>query len=158
MSTIADYQGRKFDILAFQPKEYTAELQQAIAADSSGGLICTGIQKLAQRWVLEFLTPTDSMPYKIGRGSSFIPNVRSGKLRNNVDVVSFFSAASEEVGVNLTNEDTVSDPADERYASVTLDGFSLNGDGKLVLEVTLLSAAGLTRQVILPISVSAGLI
>lgn len=158
MSTIADYQGRKFDILAFQPSKYTTELDQALAADNSGGLICTGIQKLAQRWVLEFLTPTDSMPYKIGRGCSFMANVRSGKLRNNVDVVSFFSAAAAEVGVNLINEDAVSDPSDERYADVTLDGFSLSGDGKLVLEITLLSVAGTTRQVILPINVSAGLI
>jgi hypothetical protein len=158
MATIADYQGRKFDILAFQPKEMSTELDQSLAAIESGGLICTGIQKLAQRWVLEFLTPTGSIPYKLQRGSSFITNVRAGRVRNNVDVVAYFSAAAAETGVNLKNEDVLTDPDDEKYSSATLDGFSLNYDGRLVLNVTLLSVAGTSRSVILPISVSAGLI
>jgi hypothetical protein len=158
MATIADYQGRKFDILAFQPANGTTELSQSLVSSSNGGLICTGIQKLAQRWVLEFLTPAGSIPYKPERGSSFIDNVRSGKIQNNVDVVAYFSAAAAEIATNLKNEDLVTDPADEKYDSASLDGFSLMDDGKLVLEVTVLSAAGTSRNIILPISVTAGLI
>lgn len=158
MSTVADYQGRKFDILAFQPINGKTELNQALASDASGGLICTGIQKLAQRWVLEFLTPVGSMPYMITRGSSFLSNIRAGRIKNNVDVISFFSLAVSEIDLNLSNEDNLSDPDDERYYSASLLGFSFSVDGKLVLEVSVVSAAGTTRKVILPISVSAGLI
>lgn len=158
MATIADYQGRKFDLLAFQPNKGVTELSQSLVSDDNGGLICTGVQKLAQRWVLEFLTPTGSIPYKLERGSSFITNVRSGSIQNNVDVVAYFSAAESEVGTNLKNEDKSTDPEDERYSTATLDGFSLTDDGKLILEVTVLSVAGTSRTVILPISVTAGLI
>lgn len=158
MSTIADYQGRTFDILAFQPASNTTELSQSLVSSSNGGLICTGVQKLAQRWVLEFLTPTGSIPYKPSRGSSFLINVRAGNVQNNVDVVAYFSAAEAELATNLKNEDKVTDPTDERYDTATLDGFSLTDDGKLILEVTVLSVAGTSRNVILPISVTAGLI
>ena len=158
MSNISDYQNRTFDILAFQPSGGSAELAQTLANDSSSGLICTGIQKLSQRWVLEFLTPVGSMPYIAARGSSFMANVRAGRVRNNVDVLSFFSIAASEVGTNLINEDATSDPDDERYSSASLQGFSINTDGKLVLDVIILSAAGTARKVIFPINVSAGLI
>ncbi len=158
MATIADYQGRKFDILAFQPANGTTELSQSLVSSSDGGLICTGVQKLAQRWVLEFLTPAGSIPYKPARGSSFMDNVRSGKIQNNVDVVAYFSAAEAEIGTNLKNEDSVTDPDDEKYSTASLDGFSLMDDGKLVLEVTVSSVAGTSRNIILPISVTAGLI
>jgi len=62
--------------------------------------------------------------------------------QNNVDVVAYFSAAESEVGTNLKNEDKSTDPEDERYSTATLDGFSLTDDGKLILEVTVLSVAG----------------
>jgi hypothetical protein len=158
MSTIADYQGRKFDILAFQPKSATTELAQTIAGDSSGGLICVGVQKLAQRWVLEFLTPAGSIPYKTDRGSSFIPDILSGVIRTDSDVAAFFSMASSQIKTNLTNEDALTDPDDEKFASVNLDGFSFSAGGKLILQVSIYSVAGTSREVILPISVTAGLV
>lgn len=158
MSTIADYQGRKFDLLAFQLNDNKTELSQAIATENSGGNICTGIQKLSQRWTLEFLTPIGSIPYKPNRGSPFTDEVRKGRIKNNFDVVSYFSASALIVEINLKKEDQATDPADERFSKATLDGFSFSNSGKLILNVSLLSAAGTTRKVILPISVSAGLI
>jgi hypothetical protein len=158
MSTIADYQGRKFDILAFQPKSFSTELSQAVAGDSSGGLICVGVQKLAQRWVLEFLTPVGSIPYKTDRGSSFMPRLAAGEIRTDVDVSTFFYLAAAQVKPNLINEDALTDPDDEKFASVSLDNFSFAPGGKLVLQVSVYSVAGASRQVILPISVTAGLI
>lgn len=158
MSTIADYQGRKIDILAFQPKEGTTELTQNLASDGSGGLICTGIQKLAQRWVLEFLTPVGTIPYKVTRGCAFITQLRSGIVRTEMDVTAFFYSSASEVAVNLITEDQETDPSDERYSDVSLEGFSITDDRNLILNVLITSVAGTTRQVILPISVSAGLV
>jgi hypothetical protein len=158
MSTIADYQGRTIDVLAFQPKERTTELAQALAADGSGGLICTGIQKLSQRWVLEFLTPVGSIPYLTTRGCAFIAQLRSGIIRTEMDVAAFFYSSASQVAVNLITEDRDTDPSDERYSNVSLEGFSITGDRNLVLNVLITSVAGTTREVILPISVSAGLV
>lgn len=158
MSTIADYQDRKIDILAFQLNDNRTQVSQTVAKDNSGGNICTGIQKLAQRWVLEFLTPIGSVPYKPKIGSPFTDQVRRGLIKNNFDIVSYFSASALIVSVNLKREDSLSDPADERFDKATLDGFSFDNSGKLILNVTLLSAAGTSRKVILPISVATGLI
>lgn len=158
MSTIADYQGRKFDILAFQPRKTSTELTQSIADDSSGGLICVGVQKLAQRWVLEFLTPRGSIPYKTDRGSTFINRLVSGEIRTDVDVSSFFSMAASEIRPNLINEDALTDPDDEKFSRAVLDSFSFSSDGKLILQVSVYSVAGTAREIILPISVTAGLV
>jgi hypothetical protein len=158
MSTVADYQDRKIDILAFQLNDNRTQLSQTLAKDNSGGNICTGIQKLAQRWVLEFLTPAGSVPYKPSLGTPFTDQVRRGLLKNNFDIVSYFSASALIVEINLKKEDQSTDPADERLDRATLDGFSFDNSGKLILNVTVLSAAGTSRKVIMPISVTTGLI
>jgi len=158
MSTIADYQDRKVDILAFQLSDSKSQLSQTVAQDGSGGNICTGIQKLAQRWVLEFLTPVSSVPYKPDIGTPFIDQVRRGLIKNNFDVASYFSVSALIVELNLKKADSLDDPADERFSKATLDGFSFSNSGKLILNVTLLSAAGTSRKVIMPISVTTGLI
>lgn len=157
MSTVADYLGRKADILAFQPNKNNTELSQTIASDFTGGNLCTGIQKLAQRWVLEFLTPSGSMPYKSKRGCSFIPNVRSGLLRTGLDISSFFASAATDVSVNLKAEDSTTDPDDERFDKAELKGFQTSSDGVLTLNVAISSLAGTSRVVILPISVASGI-
>lgn len=158
MSTIADYQNRKFDLLAFQLNQSKTEMSQTIAAENSGGNICTGIQKLAQRWTLEFLTPLGSVPYKPNVGCTFTDDVRKGLIKNNFDIVNYFSSSAVAVEINLKKEDKETDPADERFSKANLDGFSFTNNGKIVLNVSLLSVAGTERKIILPISVSTGLI
>jgi hypothetical protein len=157
MSTIDDYLNKKYDILAFQPGKNRGPTSQELAAYGGSGLICTGVQKLAQRWVLEFLTPKGTMPYKTQRGCLFIPHLISGNIRTNVDVTAFFSSASVEVAENLKSEESSEDDADERYSDVNLDSFSIGTDGKLTLSVTLASKAGSTRSIILPIPVAPGI-
>ncbi len=155
MSTIADYLDRKFDILAFKPNKANTPTSQELAADNESGLICTGVQKLAQRWTLEFLTPVGTIPYKTSRGCFFIQNIISGNIRTDVDVIAFFSSASSEVARNLLSEEsTETDSPDERYASASLDSFSIGSDGKLTLNVTITSQAGSIRSIILPIAVA----
>jgi hypothetical protein len=158
MSTIADYLGRKADILAFQPNKNNTQLNQAIANDFTGGNLCTGVQKLAQRWVLEFLTPSGSIPYKTKRGCSFINNFRSGLLRSSLDISSFFASAATDVSVNLKAEDSTTDPDDERFDKAELTDFSTTSGGVLTLSVTITSLAGSSRVVILPINVASGII
>ena len=157
MSTIDDYLNKKYDILAFQPGKKNAPTDQELAASGGSGLICTGVQKLAQRWALEFLTPKGTMPYKTQRGCFFIPHLISGNIRTNVDVTAFFSSSSIEVAENLKSEETSDDDDDEKYSDVNLDSFSIGTDGKLTLSVTISSKAGSNRSIILPIAVAPGI-
>lgn len=154
MSTPADYAGRTVDLLVLQGAMATGEvrLQQTLALPGSGGAVCAGIQKLAQRWTMEFLTPTGSMPYQSDRGCDFLTRVRQGSLRTEADVVLEFGLAQAQVTPNLVNEETTDMPADERFAGAALDSVTV-GINSLSLQVTVSSLAGTSRPVLLPISV-----
>ena len=149
-----DYVGRTVDVMAFQGVRgpgTLATLDHALSAPSEGGLICTGIQKLAQRWLIEFLTSRGSMLFLADRGCDFLSAARTGRLRTNVDVRQVFAVAAAQVKRNFLAEDEGLDvPDDELLAEATLISSSI-GDGRIALQVNVVSAAGDTRQVILPI-------
>ncbi len=156
MTTAVDYLNRRFDVLAFRGAEPRGDIQlsQSLFNSSVGGEVCTGTQKLAQRWMLEFLTSRGSMPFHLsGRGSDFLIWVRQGRLRTEFDVRAYFNFAAQQVKTNLVNEETASMPDDERLQQATLLQIQLSGAG-LSLHVSLVSLSGDARQVILPIAIT----
>jgi len=149
----ADYLNKKFDILAFRGGTDTGDVQlaQSLFDATIGGEVCTGMQKLAQQWLLEFLTIRGSMGYHlVTRGSDFLAYLRQGRIRTEFDVQAYFDFAAEQVAINLRNDLTETAPADERLKSAFLDNISLIS-GSLELQVTLTSDAETTREVILPL-------
>lgn len=158
MTTVADYLGRKVDVLAFAGAKPTGMqlLEQSVLRDGEGGQVCVGVQKLAQRWLIEFLTIRGSMKYKPDRGCDFMAEVRSQALRTEADVYAAFLASRSQVAANLRAEDLPTDPADERYANAELLSVVIRPDRTMVLTVQITSAAGSARKVILPLSVGPG--
>lgn len=154
--SVKDYVGRKIDILAFQDAEVGKEtlLSLVLAKDGEGGLITTGIQKLAQRFMLEFLTELGSIPYDTGRGTQFMTQLRLGRIRTTIEAESQFFLAADRARLNLVLEET-DEPDDEKFDSVTLNNLVIAGD-KLTLNITVTSVAGETRQVILPLRTTIG--
>lgn len=153
MSTAADYLNRKFDVLAFRGGNATSntQLAQSLFDADVGGEVCTGMQKLAQQWLLEFLTIRGSMGFHLStRGSDFLRYLQQGKIRTEFDVQAYFNFAAQQVQINLSNTVTATTPADEQLTSATLDSITLM-NGALELGIILTSAAGDTRQVILPL-------
>ena len=68
--SLADFANRKYDYLALQNVTTGQDTRVGLVlyAEDNSGRICVGIQKLAQRWALEFLTELGSMPgLQIGR-------------------------------------------------------------------------------------------
>ena len=153
MSTVLDYQGRRFDVLALRGAQSSGDVQlsQDLFDEESSGEICTGVQKLAQRWVLEFLTIRGTLAFLPDRGTDFVQQVRDGVLRSDPDVVTAFTLASIALRRNLRTEEDVAMPTDELFGNATLDSITLL-PGFLSLGVTVNSQAGTSRQVILPIS------
>ena len=97
MTTAVDYLNRRFDVLALQGAQSRGEvlLNQSIFSTGNSGQICTGVQKLAQRWALEFLTIRGSMPFHMSeRGSDFMTWLRHGRIRTEFDVTSYFNFAA----------------------------------------------------------------
>ena len=152
---IQEYVGRKIDILAYYTDETgvgEVQLEQKLAPQGTGGLITTGIQKLAQRFLLELLTEKGSMIYNPTRGCDFMKEARLGYLRTPLDVMASFSAALSDVKRNLQLEEKATDSADEKLASAEVLSVNLVGD-KASVSVQILSQAGTTRTVVAPLAV-----
>ena len=156
MTTVEDYLGRTIDVMAFQGVQAggLATLKQSFTNAPENGRVCTGVQKLAQRWVLEFLTVKGSMRYLPDRGTEFLTELRSGALRTELDVKAAFLRAMVDAKRNLQAEEALTDPDDERFDRADLIGVSIRAGGVVALTVDLYSLAGNTRQVILPLSVT----
>lgn len=151
--SLADYANRRYDYLAFRGVAALGDQQLGLAlySEDTSGQICVGVQKLAQRWALEFLTEAGSMPYLPERGCAFMALVRSGRLRNQADVLAAFSAADIYIERNLRNEEDDTLPDDERFQSAELTTVAIL-PGYLSMHVMITSRAGEARALILPIA------
>lgn len=149
MTTPADYDGRRVDVLAFQAG---TPLVQELAAPGEGGRVCAGVVKLAQRWVLTFLQEAGSVPYRPAAGTGFVTALRTGGLRTESDVRRAFAVAERLVRRQLAAAEAAADPADERIDRADLDGVSVApGAGLVTVRATVVSAAGAARAVVLPL-------
>jgi len=150
--SLADYAGRKYDYLAFRNVSAIGEKQLGLALydGDTSGQICVGIQKLAQRWALEFLTEVGSMTAAPTRGSDFMTLVRQGALRTQSDVLSAFAATNLFITRSLRNEEYANMPDDERFDEAELTSVQIL-PGYMNLSVMITSRAGDARAVILPV-------
>ena len=156
MSTALSYLNRRFDVLALRGAKPTGDvrLTQSLFDAEVGGEVCTGVQKLAQRWALEFLTVRGSMPFHLAtRGTHFVQQAKTGRLRTEIDVTSQFSFAAVLVRDNLIKEEDDTMHPEDRLRKATLLSIVLFGDS-LQLYVNIESQAGDTREVILPIPIT----
>ncbi len=151
-TTLFDYVGRSYDYLAFQnvKEEGSAQLDFSLFSEESSGQIATGIQKLSQRWLLEFLTEAGSMPGLPGRGTNFMRRVRQGVLRTYSGIWTEFTFSAYTAAVNLRREETNDWADDERYANAQLLSLAvLPSYANLSVQIT--SRAGASRKVIMPV-------
>lgn len=150
------YLNRKYDILSLRGAVPRGEvrLNQTLFETSKAGEVCTGVQKLAQRWALEFLTRRGTMGYHLAdRGTDFMTVARAGRFRTELDVQVEYNFAAVLVRQNLVNEETDDMHPEDRFASDTLNGIVLGPD-YLQLYVTITSQAGTAREIILPINIT----
>lgn len=155
MSSVSDYTGRLVDLLAFDGAKTSgeAQLEMVLAQPGESGKITAGIQKLVQRYLLEFATERGSLPYDEERGTNFLYEARSGIFTSSVDVLGAFARAHSFVLENLVGEEVDSDPDDERLASAEVESVAFS-PGSVSLRIRITSLAGDTRQVLMPIGVT----
>lgn len=151
--SLQDYATRRYDLLAFEGvhPEKESRLNLLLFSNNNSGQICTGIQKLAQRWLLEFMTERGSMVGKPERGCEFMRLVRNGRLSTQTEVFYAFSYAETLVRRNLRDEETDDMPNDERIAGAEPISISFL-PGYAQLRIAIQSLAGDTRELILPVS------
>lgn len=151
--SLQDYATRRYDVLAFEGSrpDKESKLNMLLFSEQNSGQICAGIQKLAQRWTLEFLTERGSMLGKPNRGCDFMRLVRNGRLKTQTDVFYAFNYAEVVVRRNLREEETDEMSNDERIASAESISIAFL-PGYAQLRVAITSLAGDTREIILPVS------
>jgi len=153
---VQDYVDRTVDMLAYQGGAVMGGevlLTPTLASADNSGQITTGIQKLAQRFLLELLTEKGSMVYQEQRGCSFMEDARLGLLHTALDVLASFSASLVDIQTNLVAEETLDDPGDERFDSAEIINISFSGDSASI-RVRVRSAAGISRDVIAPLNIT----
>ena len=152
--SVTDYIGRTIDVAAFQGqvRDGESQLLMDLAEPGTGGQILTGIVKLGQRFFMELLTERGTMIYRPDRGTLFLTELREGQVRSQVDLLGAFSRALIDVIRNLQNEETDSDPDDERIKSADVINVEFSpGEAKVFVEVASQDA---TAKEILPIKIS----
>jgi phage gp46-like protein len=151
--SVAQFDGRLYDLSIFQGKKSTGmvRLTQELFGDNSGA-ICTGIDKLAQRVAIELLTDTSSAPYAGDRGTALLSAVRRGELRTETDVYMAFSLAAARILQLFRSLELDTDPDDERLTELDVVTLQLEPD-RLKLTMRIVTQAGDSREVILPITV-----
>jgi len=149
--SVADYRGRRYDVMAFRGVQLRgdAKLSPALAGPDFGE-ICVGIQKLSQRFLIEFLTIAGSIPYDPERGTRFMREFYRGNFRSEVNIQTIFAFSELEAGINLRREETEDMPRDERYDYASLLNIAILPE-LVQLSIGVVSLAGTSRKVILPL-------
>lgn len=152
MTSIIEYAGRLVDLLAFDGAKPRGEakLQMVLAQPGESGKICAGIQKLSQRYLLEFLTERGSLPYDEERGTDFLYEARAGLFSSSIDVLGAFARANSLAGDNLISDETDTDPDDERFASAEAESIAFE-PGEVQIRIRLTSLAGDSREILMPV-------
>lgn len=162
---LIDYANRRHDYLAVQPNPTIKnKLDLELFNSRTSGAVCVGIQKLAQRWLLEFMTELGSMPGLPQRGCEFMTAARAGRFLTKVNVAVEFARSSVDVRRNLAADEYDGMPDDERFLSAELVATTVvpeNVAGAktatsatyLTLTVKINSVAGESRKIIAPIEI-----
>jgi hypothetical protein len=156
-ATVADYRTRLSDVLAFrgifpQVRGRGQLLAQELVRPGDGGMLVAGIEKLVQKVLLVLLTKIGSRRYAPAEGTTFMLDAERGRWRTTADVSESFYAARLDVSRQCRASEAATDPADERWGSLDLDGVTLAGD-KVTLRLSLVSAAGTAYSFLTPIPV-----
>lgn len=142
-----------YDLCVFGGVVLNQPYQSAISLfNGANGEACTGIVKLTQRWLLEFLTETGSQVNRPTRGCDFLTNFWAGSLATESAVDTEFRFSETTIINNLAADTTSTTPLDEILASATLDSITIQ-PGNLQLGITITSQAGNSRRVYVPVGV-----
>lgn len=122
--------------------------QQLMSADDSGQTV-TGMQKLCQRFILELLTETDSVPGE-KHGCDFVQRLTAG-VSSESDVFITLHASIGKVVQRLRAAEQTDDPDDEVLAGISVGNLEI-GDSTLGLNLTLKNNTGQRSNITVPLN------
>lgn len=154
MAATTNYTGRTIDLFISQGAKPVGEQPINYGFGEGTGQITSGIQKLAQKWVILFLTEEGSLEYHPTLGNRFLILASQGALQDVATVRSEFELAAQDVATELADVTPDDAPLDERLESAELTDVNIDkATQRLVLNVTITSEAGTQHDILLPVSV-----
>ena len=123
--------------------------EQVFADELDSGRVVTGTEKIAQRFILELLTVTDSVP-QLTAGCAFITRLATGTVTNESDVFVIFVSVLNTVVMNLKALETEDDPNEERLSSIKIESLTV-AEASLNLNLRIQTAAGTTQNISIPL-------
>jgi len=154
-TTYVDYIGRSVDVLAYwlPGQDSSGLLTLELLAQGEGGRIVTGVQKLAQRFLMRMLTIKGSVKHWPDQGTYFMSDLLTGRIRSLTDLASTFAMALSEIQQQSAAEELQSDPDDEKLSTAELVSAEFLPDGvSLTIRVT--SVSGSHTEFIAPLTLA----
>ncbi len=151
-----DFTGRTVDLLIFQGVAASGK-QSIDLAWGDEGLLCTGVQKVAQTWTMLFLTDRGTVLNDPERGATFLQAVRIGRIRVEADVPAEFAMAADRISRTMDQDaaDAGDLPDDERLDVAELLEFSVDRIASLLrLKILIRAVSGAGTTIFLPIPTS----
>ena len=148
---VSDYIGRTIDVLAFQGGTAVGEveLDRALVGDTGEGAITTGIQKLAQKWLITLLTEKGTVKYKPTFGTTFMAELQMGNVSTDQNLFAVFNANELDLKSQLLEDEDATTPTDEQYKESIITSATVI-PGYVNITVTLASQSS-TAEFIVPI-------
>lgn len=147
----SNYIDKPVDFVAWHGPTYTgwSRLSQCLFSEETKSEVCTGIQKLVQRWLSIFLTPLGTMTFNKSRGTRFMVDIYSCNTEK--DVFMTFQLNNSLAIDQLKQEERESETKeDEKLKSITLTGITLIL-GSASLNIHVVSQTGEETEIVLPI-------
>ena len=151
MASTTNYYNRSVDLCIFQGIKDSRPVTVNQALFDDGGYVCTGIQKLIQRWTVKFLTPLGSMKFHPDWGTNFLEEATH--FHSEIDAELSFYSANVSACEQLRMEEDDSMLLEEQIDNVKLNYITVNSTG-FTLNITLTSKFGSTAPVVLPVSIN----
>ena len=151
MSTNTNYYKRSIDLSVFQGIDEKRMVTVNQSLFGNGGEVCTGLQKLIQRWLITFLTPKGAVKFHPNWGTNYVSEAAS--FHSEIDAEIAFYSANADACEQMRREEDNNMELEERIEKVTLNGISVYDTG-FSLSVTVVSRFGESSPLVLPINVN----
>ena len=155
-----DYSNRQIDLEIMQTiVKPTSITLLALSLTQYPIKVVTGMQKMAQRFAIVFLTQLGEVHFDQAFGTNFWYNLVHGSAQNTGQLQVAITLANTDA-VSIMQNDDISTvygtvPEDEQIASATLLNFTVDtSTGTLYLQTSLTNQAGDSYVYVLPLSLS----
>ena len=154
-----DYSGRTVDLLLLKTILNVPAVSQRVQVDvtdvAGEPMIVTGVEKLAQRFLLSFVNALGSTKFMENHGTDIVPDVAKGMIYNESTLQTAAATANLIARTQIIKgDDGLDTPDDETLVASDVIGLEFSREkSKIKISIKLTTAAGTSYVYIIPVGV-----